>query len=96
MTKISAVIFAAALLLVGCAMPAPLVPQPPGPGPVATVTATPNSKAHKAAAGTIQETATSDETCAITGWTMGETLGAILAAVLFIAALVGLYRRKRD
>ena len=91
----SAVIFAASLLLAGCAMPSPLVPQPPGPGPVASVTATPNSKAHKAAAASIQETAASEETCAITGWTMGETLGAILAAVLFIAALVVLYRKKK-
>ena len=92
----SAVIFTAALLLAGCAMPSPLVPQPPGPGPVATVTSTPSAKVHKAAAGSIQETATAEETCAITGWTFGETLGAILAAVLFIAALVGLYRKKGD
>jgi hypothetical protein len=95
MRKKSAVIFAAALLLAGCAMPSPLFPQPPGPGPVATVTTTPSPTAHKAAAGSIQETAVSNETCAITGWTMGEKLSAILAAVLFIAALVGLYRRKK-
>ena len=93
----SAVIFTATLLLAGCAMPSPLFPQPPGPGPVATVTSTPSAKVHKtAAAGSIQETATAEETCAITGWTMGETLGAILAAVLFVAALVGLYRKKGD
>ena len=91
----SAVIFTAALLLAGCAMPSPLFPQPPAPGPVATVTSTPSPTAHKATAGTIQETATAEETCAITGWTMGETLGAILAAVLFVAALVGLYRKKK-
>jgi hypothetical protein len=95
MRKMSIVIFTAALLLAGCAMPSPLFPQPPGPGPVATVTSTPSPTVHKATAGSIQETATAEETCAITGWTFGETLGAILAAVLFIAALVGLYRKKK-
>jgi len=82
-------------LLVGCAQPAPLLPQKPAPAPVAAVpTPAASTPAPRVAAeGEVRVVGEPKPECAAC-WTLPEILGTLVAAILFILALVRLYRRK--
>ena len=94
-----------ALLLAGCAQPAPFFPKPAEPAPMAATV--PPAKAQieavtgtasgpRAAAGELRPVGQSkDESCA-SGWTLPEILSTLAAAAIFAWALLRLYRAKAD
>ena len=84
------------LLLVGCAQPSPLIPQPPAPPVVAAAspTGTPAPRAAQPAqAGSVREVGETDASCSL-GWSLLEFLGAIVVAVLGAWGLGKLYRGR--
>lgn len=84
----------AALLLAGCAQPAPLIPQPPGPGPVAATAPAAPSEPRPTASGDVRLVGERKERACGACWSFSEVLAAVTAAVLFAWGLIRLYRRK--
>lgn len=87
----------AVLLLAGCAQPAPLIPQPPAPPPVAVVAPKAEEPAvapRPAAPGEVRLVGERKEKACGACWSLSEILAAVSAAVLFGWALIRLYRRK--
>lgn len=90
-----------ALLLAGCAQPAPFFPKPAEPAPIAATVPAAKAEAEtstasgpRAAAGELRPVGQSkDESCA-SGWTLSEILSTLAAAAIFAWALLRLYRAK--
>ena len=89
----------AALLLAGCAQPAPFFPKPADPAPVVAAAVktepSPAPAPRVAAAGEVRVVgARADGATCADCWTWPEILATLASAALFIWALIRLYRRK--
>lgn len=97
LAKLPKVLALGALLLAGCAQPAPLIPQPPAPPPVAAVAPKaeePGPASRPAAPGEVRLVGERKEKACGACWSFPEILSAATAAVLFGWALFRLYRRR--
>lgn len=91
-----------ALLLGGCAQPAPFFPKPAEPGPVAAVTskaeptATPAPRGQRAGEVRLVGELKDEPACAACTWSLGEILAFLAAAAALGWGLVRLYRKKAE